>query len=129
MSIQRFDHAAINCKDIAKSKAFYGEILGLKPGKSADMGACILHYMELGDGSAVELFELKDRAAYDSLSRQEGFLKHIAFTVDNIQEMNARLQQEGVPFEMELCTLEPLGVLALLCKDPDGVIVELSQKI
>jgi hypothetical protein len=30
---------------------------------------------------------------------------------------------------MGLCVLEPLKVKALLCFDPDGVIVELSQKI
>jgi lactoylglutathione lyase len=129
MAIRRFDHAAINCRDITASKNFYIEILGLAAGESVDMGECILHYMRLSDGSAVELFENKDRAMYNSLATNEGFLKHIAFNVDNIEDFNNRLIRKNIKFAMEMCILEPLHVKALLCFDPDDVIIELSQKI
>jgi len=129
MAIKRFDHTAINSKDIAKSKAFYSEILGLAIGETVDMGDVILHYVRLPDNSAVELFEHKDRTIYNELQNKEGFVKHIAFNVDNIDELNQKLIQNNVKFEMDLCVLEPLKVKALLCIDPDGVIVELAQKI
>lgn len=127
MGITRFDHAAVNARNIQKSKDFYCGLLGLKEGKKADMGDVILHYLELPDGSAIELFERKNPSEYDSLATQEGFLKHIAFRVDDIESKNQKLKEAGTAFDMELCELEPLGVMALLCLDPDGVVVELSQ--
>ena len=129
MGIKRFDHTGINSKDIAESKAFYSGILGLTIGESVDMGDLILHYLRLPDNSAVELFEHKDRKKYDSLEKKEGFFRHIAFAVDNIEELNQKLIQNNIKFEMNLCVLEPLKAKALLCIDPDGVIVELTQKI
>jgi catechol 2,3-dioxygenase-like lactoylglutathione lyase family enzyme len=129
MAINRFDHVAINARDIERSKFFYSHILGLACGESVDMGNEILHYMRLPDGSAVELFEHKNKEIYSALKKEEGFMKHLAFNVDNIDELNQKLIQNNVRFEMDLCVLEPLGVRALLCVDPDGVIVELTQKI
>ena len=129
MAIKRFDHVAINAKDITKSKAFYSGILGLNPGEIVDMGDLILHYVRLPDNSANELFEHKDRSIYDELETKEGLTKHIAFYVDNIEDLNQKLKNNNVKFEMDLCVLEPLRVQALLCLDPDGVIVELTQKI
>jgi len=129
MGIKRFDHVAISAKDISKSKAFYSEILGLAAGEVVDMGDAILHYVRLPDNSAIELFEHKDRKIYDKLQNVEGFVKHIAFHVDNIDELNQKLKQNNVKFELDLCILESLKVRALLCFDPDGVIVELAEKI
>jgi catechol 2,3-dioxygenase-like lactoylglutathione lyase family enzyme len=129
MAIKRFDHVAINAQDIERSKFFYSQILGLTPGESVDMGGEILHYMRLPDNSAIELFEHKNKDTYNSLKKEEGFMKHLAFNVDNIDALNQKLIDNNIRFEMDLCVLEPLGVKALLCVDPDGVIVELAQKI
>jgi catechol 2,3-dioxygenase-like lactoylglutathione lyase family enzyme len=129
MAVKRFDHVAINSRDIAKSREFYSGILGLTVGESVDMGDLILHYLRLPDNSAIELFEHKDAKKYDELQNKEGFIKHLAFNVDNIDELNQKLIQNNIKFEMNLCVLEPLKVRALLCLDPDGVIVELAQKL
>ena len=129
MAIKRFDHVAINARDITRSKAFYSDLLGLTPGEIVDMGDLILHYLRLPDNSAIELFEHKDRSIYDELETKESFVKHIAFYVDNIDELNQKLIQNNIVFKMDLCVLEPLKVKALLCFDPDGVIVELAQGI
>ena len=129
MAITRFDHVAINARDINKSKAFYSDILGLSVAESVDMGDFILHYLRLPDRSTVELFEHKNRKVYDELQTKEGLTKHIAFYVDNIDELNQKLIENNVKFEMELCVLEQLKIRALLCFDPDGVIVELVQDI
>jgi catechol 2,3-dioxygenase-like lactoylglutathione lyase family enzyme len=128
MPIKRFDHVAINSRDIAKSREFYSGILGLTAGKSVDMGNAILHYLHLPDSSAIELFEHKDRKVYDGITKEGSFTRHIAFYVDNIDELNQRLIQNNIKFEMELCELKQLQVRALLCFDPDGVIVELIQE-
>jgi catechol 2,3-dioxygenase-like lactoylglutathione lyase family enzyme len=129
MAITQFNHAGINSRDIAKSRAFYCGILGLAPGESVDMGDLILHYIRLPDGSAVELFEHKDRSFYDKLQTKEGMLKHLAFSVDNIDELNQKLIENNIKFEMDLCVLKPLNAKALLCFDPDGVVIELTQKL
>ena len=104
-------------------------MLGLNPGEIVDMGDLVLHYLRLPDNSAIELFEHKNRSIYDELQTKEGFVKHIAFRVDNIEELNQKLIENNIVFEMDLCVLEPLKVKALLCFDPDGVIVELAQGI
>ena len=129
MAISGFDHVAINSRDIGKSKNFYSGILGLMTGEIVDMGDSVLHYLRLPDKSAIELFEHKNRKIYDELQTKDGLVKHFAFRVDNIDELNSKLIKNNVKFEMDLCVLEPLGVKALLCYDPDGFIVELTQKI
>jgi len=106
MGIQRFDHVAINARDIAKSKTFYSEILGLAVDKIVDMGDCILHYVRLPDGSAIELFEHKDRTVYDKLHKTDGLVRHLAFLVDNIEEINQKLLENNIEFELDLCVLD-----------------------
>lgn len=129
MAVQQVDHIAINSFDMKESLHFYCEVLGLEKGKSVDMGEVILNYVDLPDGSSIELFEFKDHGFYQTLSSSENAVKHIALKVDDIEGMNSELIRNQVPFEMELCELTPLGVKALLCKDPNGVIVELSEKL
>jgi len=129
MSIKRFDHVAINSGDITKSINFYSGILGLTAGDCVDMGEVILHYLKLPDNSTIELFDYKNKDVYTEFQKKEGFIKHIAFNVDDIDTLNQKLIQNNIKFEMDLCILDLLKVKALLCVDPDGVIVELTQNI
>lgn len=129
MAVCQVDHIAINSYNMKDSLNFYCGLLGLKQGKSVDMGELILNYVDLPDGSAIELFEFKDPGFYQTLTTDENAVKHIALKVDEIEEMYATLVENQVPIDMELCELTPLGVKALLCKDPNGVVVELSQKL
>jgi catechol 2,3-dioxygenase-like lactoylglutathione lyase family enzyme len=129
MAVKKFDHVAVVSRNIEASRKFYSEILGLTIGESVDIGNVILHYMRLADGSAIELFEYKDRTVYETLSEAKGFFKHLAFAVDNVDELNRKLIENNVKFEMNVSTSELLKARNLICFDPDGVVVELSQKI
>ena len=127
--IKGFSHVGINSKDVGNSIKFYCDILGLKRGKSVDMGEVILHYLILNDESTIELFEYKDKGYYNRLNYDEGAVPHFAFMTDNIEEVNSRLIENNIEMTMQLCVLEPLACKALLCKDPDGAIVEITQPI
>lgn len=129
MAIKKIDHIAINCYDLEKSIDFYCNILGLTIEKEVDMGECVLTYIRLPNGGALELFDYKERSFYEKLSKSENALKHLAFEVDEIEKMNEDLRQKKITFNMELCQLQQLGVKALLCLDPNGVVIELSEKI
>ncbi len=127
MGVKQIDHIAINARNISASKKFYCELIGLKEDKSVDMGELILHYLLTENGSKIELFEFKDPSFYDTLTTHENAIKHIAFEVDDVESVNAVLKNADIEFELEMCVLEQLQVKTLICKDPDGVLVEISQ--
>lgn len=129
MNVKKIAHIAVNSKSIEKSRRFYCNILGLKEGKCVDMGDVVLHYLTLEDGGEIELFEMKDRTYYQTLSKKEGVIKHIAFEVDDVESINQKLEENKVPMELELCVLEPLQIKTLICKDPDGTLVEVYENI
>ena len=59
MKIDRIDHIAINTLDIEESVKYYEEMFGFRQVSRADMGECILVYLEINPGSYLELFDLK----------------------------------------------------------------------
>lgn len=47
MKMTGLDHITVNVKDLDRSKAFYGDVLGLKEAGSVQMGDHTLTYYEL----------------------------------------------------------------------------------
>lgn len=126
MKINKVDHIAINTADIEKSVTFYEEVFGLKKVKCADMGDCILVYLEICSGVYLEMFDLKGTCEKGSSREKKQGLRHIAFHVEDIKTWEKHLKDKNVEFVMELTRMEPIHKDGILIRDPDGVIVELS---
>ncbi len=150
--IRGIDHLNIVVADLARSVTFYTEVLGFV--KTADVrmtGAWIeeiiglkgveglVAFVELpgGGGPRIELLQYVAPAgvALPENSRANTLgLRHVAFRVDNIAGMAAKLRAEGVTLFSDPVKV-PQGIVKFaagdksLCYflDPDGTILELCE--
>lgn len=119
MQILQYLHAAILVSDLECSEYFYGTILGLLkverpfnfPGTWYQIGSCQLHLI------------VASEVPSDIVNLEKwGRNRHLAFSVDHLEEAKAKLMAEGCEFQMSAS-----GRDALFTKDPDGNLIELNQ--
>jgi glyoxylase I family protein len=120
-------HVAIICSDYETSKKFYNEILGLEimaEHYRAERQSYKLD-LKLGDHYVIELFSFPNPPERTSRPEAAG-LRHLAFTVSNLDEVIQQLKENGV-------TTEPIRVDGYTGKrftffsDPDGLPLELYE--
>ena len=125
--LKRIHHVAIICSDYPRSKHFYTEILGLQ--------VIAEHYRQtrqsykldlaLTDGSQIELFSFPNAPARPSYPEAQG-LRHLAFEVEDIAQVKARLEQQGI--HVEPIRIDPYTQRYFtFFSDPDGLPLELYQ--
>lgn len=130
MQIFGVDHIAIDTRDIEESIRFYSSVMGFPLMRRVPNGDTELVYMQVDSHCCIELFDhFANLPLEERIDGAAAGVKHIAFAVDGIDEWNRRLINAGVEFTLPLCDLEHLGTRALLFKDPNGVIIELSQNL
>lgn len=116
----RFNHFNFNVFDLEKSLKFYKDTLNLTPvrEKTAPDGSFRLVYLgdEAGSGFNLELTWLRDR---DTLYNLGDLEYHLAFTVDNFDELHEKHQKMGV-----ICFENP-GMGIYFISDPDGYWIEI----
>ncbi|MFN0155045.1 MAG: VOC family protein [Gaiella sp.] len=126
----RLQHVALVVTDVAASRRFYGEGLGLeeipRPAAFRFGGA----WFRAGDDH-VHLIARADTTEHDlppdpGLGLQAGLATHIAFEVDDLAGAEERLGRHGVPIAAGRL-LRGDGVQQTYFRDPDGNIVELFQ--
>ncbi len=125
--LKRIHHAAIICSDYPRSKAFYTEILGLRV-LAENYRAARDSYklvLALPDGSQIELFSFPKAPERPSFPEAQG-LRHLAFVVDDVAEIKAQLEQQGVSVE-PIRIDEYTGNAYTFFADPDGLPLELYQ--
>jgi glyoxylase I family protein len=149
--IRGIDHINIVVADLARSVAFYTEVLGFRKTTDVVMEGDwieeiiglkgvkgLVAFVELpGGGPRIELLQYVAPAGgalpENSRANTRG-LRHVAFRVDNIGEMAARLRAAGVTMFSDPVKV-PQGVVKFaagdksLCYflDPDGTILELCE--
>ncbi|EGR4126129.1 VOC family protein [Vibrio cholerae] len=125
--LKRIHHAAIICSDYPRSKAFYTETLGLRVVAENYRAARDSYKLDLAlpDGSQIELFSFPNAPERPSFPEAQG-LRHLAFVVDNVAEIKAQLEQNGVSVE-PIRIDEYTGKAYTFFADPDGLPLELYQ--
>ncbi|EGR0682115.1 VOC family protein [Vibrio cholerae] len=125
--LKRIHHAAIICSDYPRSKAFYTEILGLRVVAENYRAARDSYKLDLAlpDGSQIELFSFPNAPERPSFPEAKG-LRHLAFVVDDVAEIKAQLEQQGVSVE-PIRIDEYTGKAYTFFADPDGLPLELYQ--
>ena len=142
----RIDHVNIVVADMARSILFYSELLGLRRGfevvlegawieKVTSLTGAQAHcvFMETDDASVrLELLQYLtpsgDALQVNSLPNTPG-IRHVAFTVDDLDALVDRLQTAGVALISEPVVV-PFAVGSMgrkrLCyfHDPDGTLLE-----
>ncbi|ELA6609019.1 VOC family protein [Vibrio owensii] len=121
-------HVAIICSDYSKSKRFYTEVLGLKIIAENYRKARDSYKLDLAlpDGSQVELFSFPGAPERPSFPEAQG-LRHLAFLVDDVEQVKAYLESNDV--EVEPIRIDEFtGKAFTFFQDPDGLPLEIYQK-
>ena len=134
-------HIGIVVSDLDKALCFYKDMLGLKVVKDtnepSDFIDTILSLkntslrtvkMEAHDGNLIELLYFK---SHPEKPKKRGITEigcsHVAFTVENIDELYNKLTKKGVVFNSSP-KISPDGYAKVaFCKDPDGTFIELVE--
>lgn len=120
IEIKKFMHAGLIISDLKKSRAFYEDLLGLKPNPARpnfdfegvwyDIGQNQIHLMVVPN-------------PYSGITRPAhgGRDNHLALHVEDVEPIRAELDKAGIPYSMSKS-----GRAALFCRDPDGNAIEFS---
>ena len=118
MALHGLDHVNIKCADLARSRAFYTEVLGMTDGERPPFpvpGA----WLYLGGRPVVHLV-----GGTASAAESTGNFDHVAFEADDFDAMRARLQAQAIAFQENI--FAAAGLKQLFFPDPDGVKIELN---
>lgn len=122
-----FHHVAIICSDYTRSKEFYVSILGftiIEETFRQERQSFKLD-LSLPDGSQIELFSFPHAPARPSYPEAQG-LRHLAFSVDDVEECKKELERKGIivePIRIDDITQQKFTFFA----DPDGLPLEIYQ--
>ena len=120
-------HIAIICSDIERSRHFYIELLGFRIVAEVyreDRQSWKID-LQLNGLYCIELFSFPE--APPRISRPEAAgLRHLAFSVENLEAWVAELQAKGI--ECEPIRIDPYtGAQFTFCADPDGLPLEFYE--
>jgi catechol 2,3-dioxygenase-like lactoylglutathione lyase family enzyme len=145
MTILGLDHVSVTTGDIARSLAFYRDVLGLPvravgelSGEEVDRitgvaGARLLSAdLDLGRGQLLELLEYVGSVDGEALAPERPGSGHIGLMVDDVDRLHRALVEAGITVKSAPVELtEPgdwFGVRCMTVLDPDGVAVELVER-
>jgi glyoxylase I family protein len=127
LGLKTVHHIAIICSDYERSKTFYTEVLGCTIILETFRAERNSYKLDLAINGTyiIELFSFPGPPARPSRPEACG-LRHLAFSVDNIENSIANLSGKGI-------TCEPVRIDTLTNKrftffaDPDGLPLELYE--
>ena len=123
--VQSLDHVTIVVKDLAATRRFYVDVLGMdevaRPnfsfaGQWFQAGATLIH--------TILEFEGSSPAGLGGGANSRGH--HFAFLVEDAHAAARRIEALGIPF-VSPPKLRPDGAVQLFVRDPDGHLVELTS--
>jgi glyoxylase I family protein len=123
----RIHHVAIICSDYKRSKDFYVNVLGLKVLSEVYREERKSYKLDLAVNGLyqIELFSFENPAARPSRPEAAG-LRHLAFAVENLQEVILHLHENGVLTEAVRLD-EYTQKQFTFFNDPDGLPLELYE--
>src|SRR5206468_6671499 len=122
MPIHRLNHAVLYVRDVARSVAFYRDVLGFGPigGMDGLRGAAFLRAPGSSNDHDLGLFEIGASAAGSPAGRGAVGLYHLAWEVDtlhDLQELAAKLSDAGAL----VGSSDHSTTKSLYGQDPDGL--------
>ena len=123
----KIHHIAIICSDYQISKEFYTEILGLNIIREVYREERESYKLDLaiGDDYVIELFSFPNPPKRTSRPESCG-LRHLAFSVENVEQKRAELLQKGIDCE-EIRIDEFTDKKFFFIADPDDLPLEFYE--
>ena len=119
MAIIGLDHVNIRTTELARTQAFFTEVLGLKTGWRPDFpfgGA----WLYAGDKDVVHLVEVSRAGA----ATRGSSLDHFAFAIDDYEDARRKLDAAGLAYEPSAAPNG--GIRQLFVTELNGVTIELN---
>jgi glyoxylase I family protein len=128
VKLSSIHHIAIICTDFEVSKRFYTEVLGLEVVREVYRAERDSYKLDLSLNGlyVVELFSFPNPASRPSRPEAAG-LRHLAFQVDNLDEVVLELETNDVKVE-PIRVDEFTGKRFTFIADPDGLPLEFYEK-
>lgn len=126
--INKVHHIAIICSDYEVSKAFYTEVLGFTIIREVYRAERQSYKLDLAVNGiyAIELFSFPEPVKRPSRPEAAG-LRHLAFEVDDLELVIARVERKGVEAE-PIRIDEFTGKRFTFIADPDQLPIEFYEK-
>ena len=121
MRITDILHVSLLVKDLEIALAFYSDVLGLQVSKERPNLGYPGAWLQMGDRQ-VHLLQLPNPDPLLDRPQHGGRDRHVALSVDSLEELKARLDDAGVTF-----TASKSGRRALFCRDPDANALEFIE--
>lgn len=123
----RLNHIALRVKNIETMLHFYCDQLGCKEAFKIlnDDQTLRIVYVHISDGQYIELC-LNGTTRPDFDDQHSLGVRHVCFTVDDIQKTREELTQKGVIFDSEILSMRDNN-LAMYLFDPEGNKIEIVQ--
>lgn len=118
MPIEGMNHFTVLAKDLAATRRFYVDILGLREGDRPDLGFPGV-WLYVGDQAVLHVIAGRPLPA-----DPKGVLDHMAFTATGLPDVVARLREHGINYDLR--RQNQSGTWQLFCFDPSGARVELD---
>lgn len=127
MNFSKLHHIAIICSDYERSKKFYTEILGFRIINETYRKERESYKLDLAlnESVRIELFSFPNPPARLTHPEAQG-LRHIAFSVDDIDLVVKELSETGVVTE-SIRIDNVTGKRFTFFADPDGLPIELYE--
>ncbi|BBI99797.1 glyoxalase [Ferrigenium kumadai] len=112
-------HATFLTSDLARSRAFYEGVLGLRADPNRPQLGFEGVWYDVAPNQQIHLMLLPNPEAGLQRPAHGGRDRHVALGVDDMDDLKAKLDEAGLPY-----TLSQSGRQALFCRDPDGNALE-----
>jgi len=112
-------HATFLSSDLARSRAFYEEVLGLCPDSNRPSLGFDGVWYDVATNQQIHLMALPNPEAGLQRPTHGGRDRHVALGVDDLNALRTKLELADIAY-----TLSRSGRAALFCRDPDGNALE-----
>ncbi len=132
MPLSHLEHFLIQTADLAATRDWYVEVLGMRVGPSPDFKFPVC-WLYLGEEAVLHLTEggantSENRRTYlgqqSEATKGTGVVDHVAFRATGLPEMMEHLNQLGVKYTKRM--VDDQGLFQLFLMDPNDVKVELN---
>lgn len=119
MKIIGIFHATFLTSDLARSRGFYEDVLGLRADPNRPQLSYDGVWYDIAANQQIHLMVLPDPEAGLQRPAHGGRDRHVALAVSDMAKLTGRLDDAGVAY-----TLSKSGRRALFCRDPDQNALE-----
>ncbi len=121
MPVVALQHVNIRCADVAKSRDFYVDLLGLAQGPRPPF-ASEGYWLYLGEDPVVHLVQKPEGEA--GWGPGTGELDHVAFEGADLEAMRRHLREKNIAFREAIIPRD--DIVQIFVRDPDGIQLELN---